>query len=77
MEFEMLRLTHWQQVFRIPFNISVWVKIEHCEVDVVQDHAIFEFTELFEMLDSLFVIGLRLHPHAVCPMRLLFSHLIP
>ena len=73
----MLRLSQWQQVFRPPFHVSVWVKIEHCEVDMMQDHAIFEFAKLFEMLDSLCMIGIRLHPHAVCPMRHLFSHLIP
>lgn len=73
----MLRLSHWQQVFRNPFNVSVWVKIEHREVNMVQDHAIFEFTKLFEMLDSLLMIGLRLRPHVFCPMRLLFQHIIP
>ena len=73
----MLRLSHWQKVFRNPFNVSVQVKIEHCEVNVMQDHAIFEFAKLFEMLDSLLMIGLRLHPHVCCPMRLLFQHLIP
>ena len=73
----MLRLSHWQQVFRNPFNVAVQVKIEHCEVYVMQDHAIFEFAKLFEMLDSFLMIGLRLHPRVFCPMRLLFQHLIP
>lgn len=73
----MLRLSHRQQVFGIPFNVSVWVKINHREVYVVENHAIFEFAKLFEMLDSLLMIGLRLHPSVLCPIKLLATKVIP
>ena len=73
----MLRLSHRQKVFRNPFNVSVWVKINHSEVNVMQDHSLFEFAKLFEMLDSLLMIGLRLHPRVFCPIQLLASKFIP
>ena len=76
MEFDMLLLCHRQQVFGIPLNVSVWVEINHREINMVENHALFEFAKLFEMLDSLLVIGLRLHPRVFRPIKLLATKVI-